>query len=405
MTYIPEHMRTPTEDNDMQQEIKLNALDIENLQSTLLKEKENKHDYVMSGNHMTFDYRDVYESNSQEKSIYKTHIGLSETSGGGIYKLSDHANMQIANRFDIPVSYFNRMKKTEPDLLKANVNWWMRRHSGTKKHMVRTIGDTARAFVSNKFNNQLDNIDVLNTVLEPLSKIGLKFRNSYVTETRMYLRGTLPNMQREIKSRQVGDIVELGILIQNSEVGLGSLLIMPIIMRLACLNGMKVNDKKYAKSRKHVGMSYDVTNSEIYSDNTKALANQAWLSSVNDEMNHIFKEDTFDEIVDRLNVAANSEEISDPEDSRDRLVIDCNLTEQEGKKILDELYSKGDGTQWGMANAITATAQKANNADRSMELEEIGWNIANLHENDWHNIAEAVITPKEKKKLGYSVIN
>jgi len=58
-----------------------------------------------------------------------------------------------------------------------------------------------------------------------------------------------------------------------------------------------------------------------------------------------------------------------------------------------------------MANAITATAQKANNADRSMELEEIGWNIANLHENDWHNIAEAVITPKEKKKLGYSVIN
>ena len=48
-----------------------------------------------------------------------------------------------------------------------------------------------------------------------------------------------------------GDIVQAGVMISNSEVGLGAVSIQPLVYRLVCTNGMIVNDM--GERRHHVG--------------------------------------------------------------------------------------------------------------------------------------------------------
>ena len=42
-----------------------------------------------------------------------------------------------------------------------------------------------------------------------------------------------------------------------------------------------------------------------------------------------------------------------------------------------------------MTNAITNAAQKQGNADRSVEMESIGWNVMNMPNKQWESIAFA----------------
>ena len=369
----------------------INGMDIGQLQDHLKQEDMLKIDYIQDGNQMEFStyYTEEWNQGSQKHTV--TNHGDLRIYGDdyeATLRTTPHTNMQIGNRLGIPNSYFNRMLEKEPELLRANVNWWLRKSMPEKKHMVRSLGNRARAFVSNRFNNQLDNYDVVQTLLPPLEKLGVTFKDSYVTENRMYLRGMIPGMEREITTRRkVGEGVRMGFCFSNSEIGLGSLVLEPEIITLECLNGMTIN--QLAHKRKHIGMSYNLNNEVIYKDSTKALANQAWLSSVKDEIDHIFKEDSFDKIVEQMQNSADSKEIKDLEKTRDNIVKDFAMSEAEGKKILEELFNSGDRTQWGMASAITASAHNAPHADRKMELNKIGWDVVSMEPRKWEELAIA----------------
>jgi hypothetical protein len=63
--------------------------------------------------------------------------------------------------------------------------------------------------------------------------------SSEVTEHRLYLKTVFPSLRAEItNTRRVGDFVEAGLLISNSEVGLGAVSLKAFARLLACLNGM-----------------------------------------------------------------------------------------------------------------------------------------------------------------------
>ena len=58
------------------------------------------------------------------------------------------AHRQIGTHLKIPAPYYDRMLTEKPELLAANVNTWLR-HSPSKR-LLRTMGGTARAFLSNR---------------------------------------------------------------------------------------------------------------------------------------------------------------------------------------------------------------------------------------------------------------
>ena len=77
--------------------------------------------------------------------------------------------------------------------------------------MVRTLGITGRAYLSDRYA-RYDHFDVLEKVMPIMTKFDMEFRDSYITDDKLYLRATFPNMERDIGNglRQRGDIVRLG---------------------------------------------------------------------------------------------------------------------------------------------------------------------------------------------------
>ena len=57
----------------------------------------------------------------------------------------------------------------------------------------------------------------------------------------MYIKVVNPRLQADVVP---GDVVQAGVIISNSETGLGSVTIQPLIYRLVCSNGMVINDAK-----------------------------------------------------------------------------------------------------------------------------------------------------------------
>ena len=65
-----------------------------------------------------------------------------------------------------------------------------------------------------------------------------------VTPTHLYLKVVNRRIKAEVK---VGDVVQAGFVIYNSEVGLGSLRVEPIVFRLVCKNGLICKDRAQKK--------------------------------------------------------------------------------------------------------------------------------------------------------------
>ena len=90
------------------------------------------------------------------------HFPANELSHSGILHINDIAHRQIGQSLGIPAKYYDKMRTENPELLVANVNSWFDTTPQTR--MVRTLDDTARAFLSNRYRC-IDNYEVAETVL------------------------------------------------------------------------------------------------------------------------------------------------------------------------------------------------------------------------------------------------
>ncbi len=86
---------------------------------------------------------------------------------------------------------------------------------------------------------RLDNFELAQAVLPVLGEMGegVQIVSSEMTQTRMYIKAINRRLELEVNK---GDVVQAGICISNSEVGLGSLKVEPLVYRLVCLNGCAV---------------------------------------------------------------------------------------------------------------------------------------------------------------------
>ena len=63
--------------------------------------------------------------------------------------------------------------------------------------------------------------------------------SSEVTEAKLYLK----IVNHRVEAKCIGDIVQAGVVISNSEIGLGAVAFFPLVYTLACTNGLKESDK------------------------------------------------------------------------------------------------------------------------------------------------------------------
>jgi hypothetical protein len=355
-------------------------LDLQQLSQELVRRQETKEDYLADTRQMGFYW-------NQEASNYSITLdSVSDDMPYG-FPVNEYCHGQLGSRLNIPKRYYDRMRSTAPSLLERNVRHWFLNEP--ERRMVRTLDGEARAYLSDRYR-RLDDYDLMQAVLPVFEEIqGLQFHVASLTPTNLYVRALLPGLEREIV---LGDVVQAGVEIRNSEVGSGALQVTPFIWRLACLNGMVIADaalRKYHTGRKVTTIEEDLS---IYSDETLKLDDRAFFSKVRDMVRAALSETQFELIVGQLRAAATGVAIVNPVAAVERLDKTFGLSDTEQEDIVHHLARGLDLSAWGAVNAVTATAKLTSTFTRQVELEEIGGKIADLAPKQWSQIANGTNT-------------
>jgi len=298
------------------------------------------------------------------------------------FTVNDIAHGQIATRLGIPKRYYDRLRDEHPGILDQNVNGLWR--AGGERRMIRTLDGTARAYLSDRYR-PLDNDDLLEAVLPILADVpDMQIASCQTTDQRLYLKALFPRTEAEVK---VGDPVQAGIVIGNSEVGMGALSVQPLVFRLICSNGMVVPD--YGQRRAHLGRASGEEGAfEIFRDETIAADDKALWLKVQDTVRAALADDTFKKIVDRMR-ESQGEKLDDPIAAVEELTRQASLSDGESRGVLRHLVAGGDLSRYGLLNAVTRHSQDVEDYDRATELEALGGKVLELPRKDWQRIATA----------------
>jgi hypothetical protein len=301
------------------------------------------------------------------------------------FPLSDYAHGQIASETKIPKTYYDRMMIDAPELLTQNINHWF--HAEPKRRLVRTLDGRVRAFLSERYR-PLDNADLAEAALPVLIQRGCVIVSSEITEKRLYIKATLPELQAEVKgSRRKGDIVQAGVVFSNSEIGSGRLLVEDFFDLLYCTNGL-ITTSTFAKF--HLGRAHgEEAVREILTSEAKRANDKAFWLTVRDVVANAFDEESFKATVARFDASTRKMIEGNPESAIDAVQEVYKLTDETRGNILKHLIEGGDLSQWGLSNAITRSAEDESDYDDATELERLGGKIIELKPEDWKYIAEA----------------
>jgi hypothetical protein len=299
----------------------------------------------------------------------------------GFYSPTNHTHGQIASRLSIPKVYYDRMLDQSPELLARNVNHWFNEKPETR--MLRTMGSNARAFLSNRYR-LIENEEIAATVFPVLSDIGdVKIASCDVTDSRLYIKALFPKIEGEVS---VGDVVQAGVVVSNSEIGLGRCLVQFLIYRLVCKNGMISPDHSLKKL--HVGRAIDAGSAaiEFFKDDTLAADDAAFQLKVRDAVAGMANQAKFAAVLEDLREAAEDKIEGSPIKAVEVVKSRFALNEDEKDSVLTHLLGDGDLSKWGMTNALTAASQDVEDYDRATELEALGGKVIDLSPADWKEI-------------------
>jgi hypothetical protein len=304
----------------------------------------------------------------------------SEEAGPQSLPILPIAHGQIGDRIKLPAAYYKRMLAEAPQLLATNVNHWFK--SNPEKRMIRGLDGSARAFLSNRYN-RIENQEIAEVALPILSEIpDIKIIACEITERRMYIEAVAPRTQGEVVK---GDVVQAGVVISNSEIGLGAASVAALDYRLWCLNGAIASEKFRAY---HVGKHIE-DDAALWADDTRQADDRAVLLKIRDMVASAVNEISFGRRLDKMRTLAGLKTTGNPGEAVKLLAQKVGATEDESSGILTALIEGGDLSAWGLMNAVTKQAHSATSFDRNVEFQAAGGMLLDMPAADWTRILEA----------------
>lgn len=300
------------------------------------------------------------------------------------YGITDVARRQLAEKLNIPFKYFERMRAEQPELLDSNVNTWLQ--SDSSKRMLRTMDGKVRAVLSDRYR-RLDNFALAEHVLPIFQGIdGGRVESVELTETRMYLKFVHGRLSHTMKP---GDVVQAGVVISNSEIGLGSLAVQPLLYRLVCENGLIVPE--HSLRRTHIGrtLANEEDGVQLFQDDTLQADDLAFFLKVRDMVQAALSEATFRHFASSMQRTMGIPITGDPVKSVEVLSKRFSLSEDERGGVLRHLINGGELSAYGLVNAVTRFSQDVENYDRATDLETVGGHLIAMNDSEWEVLAKA----------------
>ena len=356
------------------------GMSLQELAGEVVRQKDAKQDFVGPTNMMSME-----STENGDLSIW-----LKDNGEFGVMR---HAHRQIGTHTSIPARYYDRMLETAPELLAENVNHWL--HTTSEKRLMRTLDGDLRAFLSDRYR-PLDNADLLTAILPSLEKAGAEVQSAQVTDTKLYVKAVVSNRTEVIPAPTDGrdwgnrhDVaIQPGIVISNSEVGVGAVSVQPAIHTLACLNMAVWAQDALRKHHLGARLYGDEDGLNRYlSDDTRRISDAALWSQIADITQAALYGELFEDIIEHLRRARERGMGGDQvEQVIERVSLGYSLNDAERGGVLAHLIEGGDLSQWGLHSAVTRMSQDVDNYDRASELEVIGGKIVELPDTDWDKL-------------------
>ncbi len=313
----------------------------------------------------------------------KDGVVLEGVNGG--MKLRSSAHAQMASALAIPKPYYDRMLADAPDLLALNVNNWLVKQPA--KRLIRTLDGEVRAILSDSYR-PLDNLELAEAVLPKLLTLESQVISGEVTESRFYLKAVTQKVSGDVV---VGDTIQAGLVISNSEIGHGSLRVEAMDYRLICLNGMI---REAAVRQAHLGRGSRGGDAiedarAFFRSETRIADDKAFFMKVEDAVSGMFDNGRFQLRLEQYRKADQMEITAEPEAVVELATKRFGFNDSERSSVLKHLIRGDMMSAWGLANAITRTAQDVESYDRATELESLGGDIIELPASEWRSLATA----------------
>jgi hypothetical protein len=353
-----------------------NGIDLVALATEITRQKTEKTDYLVANSAIKMVSDAGIDGN-------KPNIEM-QIEGVDNFSITEHTHGQIGANLKIPAAYYSKMLESAPELLVNNVNHWLDKKPNEKR-MVRTLDGGARAFLSDRYR-RIDNEMIAEAVLPVLFENQTDIKSCAITDKKMYIKALFPRIQGEVK---VGDVVQSGVAISNSEIGGGRVLVQPLIYRLVCTNGMISSSAcDFQFNRTHLGRKMDIGDAfEIFRDETIIADDKAFMLKIADVVRASMNPAIFAGLLDSMKKAADSEKSNSPMITVERMGAAFGIREHERQGVLENLIRGQDYSQWGALNAVTELANHNKSYERSTELEAIGGSILDLSPSQWHELA------------------
>ena len=312
------------------------GLTIQQMAQELLRQSKAKQDYLVNTGSLSLSVTsDVPQLRVTENGLDKiTPLDIRQT-----------AHRQLGTYLGIPQKYYELMRTDAPELLAYNANYWFSQKNELRT--LRTIDGCARAFLSNRYR-RIDNLDIASVTLPVIGELPeARFVSTQITDDFMYIKVVNPRLQADVVP---GDVVQAGVIISNSETGLGSVTIQPLIYRLVCSNGM-------------VMLADD----------------HAFVLKIKDTVRAAISEARFAQVVSRMRES--TEAMLDTKQLPAIVKLASSsfgITEDESNGVLEHLITGGDFSLYGLANAVTRFSQDVESYDRATKLEEIGYSVMTM---------------------------
>ncbi len=242
-----------------------------------------------------------------------------------VYSLSELAIAQLCHKLEIPVRYYRRL----PDEMKALVaNFDLKRHN-EHSFFLRGKGQWIRAFLSGDYI-AYNNAEIAETAQNLLTDTGLVMKDFVLEETNFFLK----IISEELVDRGSG--LKAGIMIGNSEVGMGSVSVEPFVFRKPCTNDLIVAQEKSFKHA-HIHLTaYELTRrmATAISDGFRVASS----------------------ILDRF-LKARDQPIEDPVEVIRRLAEERVLSQKFTDESVSSYLAEPERNLFGVINAFTSAAQ------------------------------------------------
>lgn len=283
------------------------------------------------------------------------------------FGVTELAHRQMADRLKIPYKYYELMRTSQPELLDTNVNTWL--YNKPENRMIRTMFGNVRAFLSDRYQ-RIDNLELAYRIVKVMGENqNWAVGSCEVTDNRLYVKVVSDKLKTEVVP---GDVVQAGFVVSNSEVGLGSVKIEPLVYRLVCKNGLIVQDRVH--QRYHVGQRCVETDfgTELFRDETIKTDQKAYFMKIEDILRGALNKELFENAVDRMRQAKMRRIDADPVETVKVLADSYRFTEAEQMQVGAHYISGNDYTQYGLVNAVTRASQDIDDYNRATEFEKFG---------------------------------